>query len=685
MDLVSIIVPIYNVEEYLHECVDSVLNQSYKEIEVILVDDGSPDGCGKICDEYEKKDARVKVIHKKNGGLSDARNAGLEAASGKYIYFLDSDDYLVNNAIEILVEFIRSADADMVNFEAESFCDDQPELLTDEKKNYYRKKNCYTEVLSGTELLIRLINNNDYRTPVQYYLFKADFIKRNGLRFHKGIIHEDHEFTFFAFLAAKKVMCIPMMLYYHRLRSDSIMGTKISQKNIDSFFAVINSCVDKYDSYAHDEQSREAFVCVLSLIVSGYIYNIKASEDGKSAKSIKDYNEIRNRIMNTSGLERIQEIVNLNSPSAIRKVKSLVRKVLSKLRFAKKIYNSYLEKKQDIDAECKEVIRQLADTSKDNNRIVVICVHHYHSNRGDLAISLAQKELLKRRYDDRTIIEVPTILCEKYSSLIRKYINDSDVIMISGGGWFGSLWRHNEEAAKNIIRGHEKNKVIIFPQSIYYNNDDVGKKQFTEDKKFFSGFCDLNVCIRDTNSYKMVLNNALFPESAEILFIPDIVLSYRYNNNKIRNNIVSLCIRGDIESELSDCKRNELILNIIKNKNNVRFISSNQLDSLVPMSGRKKAVEDFIDEITCSKLLVTDRLHCMIFAALSSTPCVALNNKTRKVEGVYSWINNLGYIKIIDDINQLDNAIDEVCSAGGKWDADKFGSHYDAVYSLIDK
>ena len=100
--MVSIIIPIYNVEKYSDECITSVINQTYKNIEIILVDDGSPDNCGKICDNYALKDKRIKVIHEKNGGLSFARNTGLNIATGEYVYFLDSDDYLTDNAIELL-------------------------------------------------------------------------------------------------------------------------------------------------------------------------------------------------------------------------------------------------------------------------------------------------------------------------------------------------------------------------------------------------------------------------------------------------------------------------------------------------------------------------------------------------------------------------------------------------------
>ena len=128
MTIFSIIIPIYNVEKYLTECIESVLNQSFKSFEVILVNDGSPDNCGKICDEFAEKDKRIHVIHKANGGLSDARNAGMRVMTGEFVYFLDSDDYIVDNAIERMVSVITEKRADAVSFGYIKIDDDEKEL-----------------------------------------------------------------------------------------------------------------------------------------------------------------------------------------------------------------------------------------------------------------------------------------------------------------------------------------------------------------------------------------------------------------------------------------------------------------------------------------------------------------------------------------------------------------------------
>ena len=135
---VSVVIPVYNVEKYLRECVDSVLIQSYTDLEIILVDDGATDSSGKICDEYVATDKRVKVIHKENGGLSSARNIGLDSSTGQYVYFLDSDDYIEPNTIKVLINTIRESEADFVFFDGHIFYEDSVDIRP--TNNYIREK-----------------------------------------------------------------------------------------------------------------------------------------------------------------------------------------------------------------------------------------------------------------------------------------------------------------------------------------------------------------------------------------------------------------------------------------------------------------------------------------------------------------------------------------------------------------
>lgn len=221
--VVSIVVPIYNVEKYLYRCVDSILNQSYQNLEVILVDDGSPDNCGKICDEYAVKDSRVKVIHKYNGGLSDARNYGLNYASGQYIIFIDSDDYIEKQLVERALGEIEKQDADVViwGYFAD-FVDDNESLIDSQKrvpkKQVYDSKDSSFKVYSDLVGFIGYAWNKMYRT---------DYLKTNNFKFEKGLsLVEDIVFNSPALSNCKKVVFLNEAYVHYMQRPRDTLGTK---------------------------------------------------------------------------------------------------------------------------------------------------------------------------------------------------------------------------------------------------------------------------------------------------------------------------------------------------------------------------------------------------------------------------------------------------------------------------
>ncbi len=190
---VSVIVPIYNVEKYLNRCVDSVLSQTLTDLEVILVDDGSPDNCGKICDQYAEKDGRIKVVHKKNGGLSSARNAGLDVATGEYIFFLDSDDWLENDGLEMLYQKATETGVDFVRFRPyKANWPNLPELApyTDGpscelRSGYYDRGDIEREVL--TRILATDSMTLGPTVSACMALYKSSFIRENNLRFDEEV------------------------------------------------------------------------------------------------------------------------------------------------------------------------------------------------------------------------------------------------------------------------------------------------------------------------------------------------------------------------------------------------------------------------------------------------------------------------------------------------------------------
>ena len=225
-ELVSVILPIYNVELYLKECIDSVIMQSYKNLEIILVDDGSPDSCGSICDEYIKADSRIKVIHKENGGLSDARNAGLAIASGEIISFVDSDDYLSPVFLEVMHKAMVEGNCDIVAIKGGTDFWDGEELV---RPLTEKTSDAKIEYLEAKKVLEKMFYQQ-IATGAQFKLYKKHIL--NGVKFPIGYVYEDVATTYKAFLNSQKAAVVYADLYAYRKRRDSIIRQKFSEKKL---------------------------------------------------------------------------------------------------------------------------------------------------------------------------------------------------------------------------------------------------------------------------------------------------------------------------------------------------------------------------------------------------------------------------------------------------------------------
>ena len=224
-ELISIIVPIYNVEAYLERCLDSLVGQTYSNIEIILVDDGSTDHCPEICDIWERKDPRIKVIHKENGGLSDARNVGIKKVSGDYIIFVDSDDWLHRDMIKILADIRMETNADIVECQAKKVT----EYVKDDSINF---KEINIRQFSSREALEALIDENILKQTVWNKLYKKDVI--DCIQFEYGKYHEDEFWTYQVLARAEKIIFVDIELYYYFQRNDSIMGQAFSLNRLDA-------------------------------------------------------------------------------------------------------------------------------------------------------------------------------------------------------------------------------------------------------------------------------------------------------------------------------------------------------------------------------------------------------------------------------------------------------------------
>lgn len=286
-ELISIIIPIYNVEKYMHRCVDSIINQSYKNLEIILVDDGSPDSCGSICDDYVRQDARIKVIHKKNEGLGLARNAGLDCASGKYVTFVDSDDYIGIEHIETMYKNIKKSATDT--------------CMAGHTKVYKDKQIEHANVCAGKvfkdkvkeHILYRMcgadVHGNDYiEMSVCMVLLSNEIIQNNHLRFvsEREYVSEDLVFDF-EYYPLSKGVCILDLTDYYYCDNEGSLTTKYREDRFESQIKLYKLLIDKSKRLNIEKLCK---VRLQNTVIAIARYSIKleyrfACENGKNVAS----------------------------------------------------------------------------------------------------------------------------------------------------------------------------------------------------------------------------------------------------------------------------------------------------------------------------------------------------------------------------------------------------------------
>lgn len=230
--LISVIVPVYKVEPYLDKCISSIVNQTYKNLEIILVDDGSPDNCPTMCDAWAEKDSRIRVIHKTNGGLSDARNAGMTVATGELMAFVDSDDWIVPDMYEYLYQRLTEDNSDIAACGVQMVWENKTpsRMLT-------RDGNC---VLNQEEAMRAIIEESWLKQPVWYKLYKTALVR--DILFPKGKCHEDVFWSYQAVGRAQRVSVSDHIGYYYLQRGGSIMGAGYSLKRLDAVEAKVQRC-----------------------------------------------------------------------------------------------------------------------------------------------------------------------------------------------------------------------------------------------------------------------------------------------------------------------------------------------------------------------------------------------------------------------------------------------------------
>lgn len=634
---ISVIIPVYNVEKYLYDCLYSVVNQTHKNLEIIIVNDGSTDNSQQIIDEFARKDNRIKAFVKKNRGLSSARNYGLTQATGDYIAFVDSDDFI---ELDMYESMITSAD-DIDIYMCGHYLYDNIELING---TYHYDVRSFTK----TEAVRELCKNTVIESHAWDKLFKKELFDK--IKFPEGRNYEDIFIMHKLFLKANTFLHINSPKYYYRQREGSIIKTK-SEKNYHDFF---DALIDRYNTFLQLNDIESAKY-VLSYLVSSYIHASQYVKN-KVLKYVKKFIIKQNLDFFTSLSKTKQIQWTINKKFKIPfKAQYKIFKILKKLPHKSSFFNH----------------KDSLNISNYNKKIFYIGYPEYN-NLGDHAIGYASTKYLKNNFKDYDIV----ILTEKqyFSNLkqLKKCIIESDILYLQGGGNMGDEYHDQDVLRLSVLKHFKKNTIINFPVTIFF-------KDIKNEKKLLHRYAKPNYHIVCREKYSYNIKNTY--TNLNLYLTPDIVLylSNKINFNATRTNDVIICLRNDVESNLSFNDRLKIKNYIIKQNHLIKTLDTCTKYS-IPCINSEDELMLLLEEFSKAKLVVTDRLHGLIFSYITKTPCLVLTNYNHKIIGIYDWINKNKKYLLTTMENFNDNFIKIMSAQNDQYDT--FDNCFEILKSL---
>lgn len=612
---ISVIVPVYKAEHYLNKCVESIVNQTYQNLEIILVDDGSPDYCPELCDMWMQKDMRIRVIHQKNKGVSAARNAGIRIACGDYIGFVDSDDYIAATMYERMLSAIK---------------DNNAELCICGICWVYEDSSMYTEVLRSPiidevfdrkQAFYKLFDEGSV-----YYVIGCNKLYKSRIfdevSFPENRIHEDEFIIHHILNQCAKIVSIKDELYFYVQHNNSTMHT-YSIRRLDRVWAF-------YDRYLFFKKAgyQELAYGMLKLCYYDLLNCIEYYD-------IMQYRKVFDQIIHT--LVRVYW-------NNLRIVKLLV------VYYKKVLWGNVAKFK------AKFSLKIIFYGKSRKNGAIVLLATPIHGNLGDHAIVYAEYNILKRIFQEKDIVEVPNNIYLRFPQLVEQCITSSDIVVIDGGGSLGSLWPNEDDKIRDIIERFQSHSIYVFPQTCYYDFSFEENSRLETNRKSYEAACDLMIMLRDKSSYDFM--RSFFP-NVRTCFLPDIALSLHPLIPRMKRQGVLLCFRKDCEKVIDEGEL-EMLYDRLQNLGISYTFTSTVIQQRVTRLNRKKELMKKWKEFSAAELIITDRLHAMIFAVITETPCIAMDNKSKKVTGVYEWIQDLSFIQCADNISTVCGLIPEM-------------------------
>ncbi len=278
-----------------------------------------------------------------------------------------------------------------------------------------------------------------------------------------------------------------------------------------------------------------------------------------------------------------------------------------------------------------------------------------HGNLGDQAILIAEEEFLKENYPKYNVIYVPSIIVSRLSKLLKILINENELILLHGGGYLGNLWINEEKMFRECLISFPNNRIIVFPQTIFFTDDEEGKNEYTISKNIYESHKHLTIFVREEYSYNYMKSKF----NCEVCLVPDIVLYLTPNNLFEKEDKILLCLRSDREKTLDF----NILENCLTNDKAIIERTDTVIErQLYSFKQKKHEINKKLEQFGSSKLVITDRLHGMVFAYLTGVPCIVINSMSYKVKGVYEWLKSDKKIIFVKDKDVLNDAVKSILS-----------------------
>ena len=699
---VSIIIPIYNMEEYLVECLESVICQSSKDFEVICVNDGSTDNSIDICYQYANKYNYIKVYTKENGGLSSARNYGIKRAKSNYLMFLDADDMLYSeDCVEFIINHIEESSLDMLLYDGESFLENKKDIMRDFYTRAYIRSKSYGFFDKGYKLFKEMVQNGEYYVSACLYCIKKEFLQKNNLTFVDGQIYEDNLFTFKAILQANTVEHCKKTVIKRRVHSGSIMQ---SLPCVDSYYSFINiyeSMETFVTSYLYITHVEDEIITILNSVRCQAISTYKKLSDLELSKIEEMPLTFRNKI-NIMFTPKSFELSGFSFPFYLFKEHSRIiiygAGVIGNIFYSQGMADPYIDivgiadtnAKKFTDSNInilspKQIIgmnydyiliavenRDIAASIKDNlidmgvTKEKIVWDGNYYKTKNYNKLFFQRGKFLARNVLNKKkniyLFMIPEhgnigdyAIAYAEEKLIRKFLPDFNLITISLAEW--------SVMEQEIRINMRDDSVIVITGGGFFGDlwsSGMKSKEIAEafpNNKviFFPNNLTYRECDWYNSSSVLVDMDWLKQHNNVFIFLRE-KGSYEFIKKYTERCYLAPDMAMLLHFPNLEKKRHNKILLILRNDSEKSFIYEKDLKRVLNENGisydeedihqgryisweeGKKLLDEIVKRIQKYDLVITDRLHGMILSTISETPCIAYDSLTKKIRRTYDWI-----------------------------------------------